>query len=170
MGLPTLVFGGAVGAAIAYLFDPVSGRARRARLRDQGMSRARRAVGDAERRTRYLANVARGRMTEIVAPGPDNRTPDDTTLAHRIQSDVFGRADVPKDRVTLDVVDGVATLRGELDSPEEIESVTSRVAQVPGVVDVQVLVHLPGEPPPNKEEALQASRRAQGGTDGGKPR
>jgi hyperosmotically inducible protein len=169
MGVPALVFGGAVGAAIAYFFDPVSGKGRRSRLRDQGMSRARHVVGDAERRTRYLANVAQGRVTELVMPGPDNKTPDDATLAQRIQSEVFGRTEVPKDRVSLDVVDGVATLRGELDSREEIQDITTRVAQVPGVVDVEVLMHLPGEPSPNKEEALQASRRAQGGTDGSKP-
>lgn len=169
MRLRSFVFGGLVGAALAYYFDPVSGRGRRTRLRDQGLSRARRAVGDAERRTRYLANVAQGRMAEMVAPGPERRMPDDGTLVQRIQSEVFGRAEVPKDRISLDVVDGIVTLRGELDSPDEIEQVSRRVAQVPGVVDVEVLLHLPGEPPPNKEDALAASRRAAAQADGRKP-
>lgn len=152
--------GAVTGAAIAYFFDPVSGRGRRARLRDMATSRARRAVGDAERRTRYMANVAQGRMSEMVSPGPDNRTPDDTTLAARVQTEVFGAADVPKDRLTLEVSQAIVTLRGELDSQQEIDDVTTRVRQVPGVRGVAVLIHLPGETAPNKEAAIRASRQA----------
>jgi osmotically-inducible protein OsmY len=149
---------GLTGAAIAYVFDPVSGRGRRTRLRDQGMSRARTAVGNLERRGHYYANAAQGRMTEMVTPGPDNRTPDDTTLSHRIQSEVFGSADVPKDRITLDVVNGVATLRGELDTQAQIDDVATRVRQVPGVRGIEALIHLPGQVAPNKESAIRASR------------
>jgi osmotically-inducible protein OsmY len=158
----SFLFGSLVGAAFAYFFDPVSGNGRRARLRDQGMSRARHAVGDVERRGRYYANMAQGRMTEMVSPGPDERTPDDTTLAQRIQSEVFGAADVPKDRLTLDVVNSIATLRGELDSQQEIDDVATRVRQVPGVRGVEVLVHLPGTTAANKEAAIRASRNAAG--------
>ena len=165
MHLGSFVRGAATGAAIAYLFDPVSGRGRRTRVRDMAMSRTRRAIGDVERRGRYVANVAQGRLTEAVSPGPDNRAPDDATISARIQSEVFGRADVPKDRLTLDVVDGVATLRGELDSQEQIDDVAMRVRQVPGVRDVVVLIHLPGRTAANKEAAVRASRAAgDGGT------
>jgi osmotically-inducible protein OsmY len=160
MHFGTFVRGAATGAAIAYFFDPVSGRGRRTRLRDMAVSRGRRAIGDVERRGRYVANVAQGRLTEMVSPGPDNRTPDDATLTARIQSEVFGQADIPKDRLTLDVVDGVATLRGELDSQVQIDDVVRRVHQVPGVRDVDVLVHLPGRTAANKEAAVRASRAA----------
>lgn len=164
MHFATFVRGAATGAAIAYLFDPVSGRGRRTRLRDMAISRARRTIGDVERRGRYVANVAQGRMTEMVSPGPDNRTPDDATLSARIQSEVFGQADVPKDRLTLDVVNGVVTLRGELDSQEQIDDLAGRVRQVPGVGHVEVLIHLPGRTAPNKQAAVRASRAA--GTGG----
>jgi osmotically-inducible protein OsmY len=158
MRIRTLVFGGLVGAAIAYFFDPVSGRGRRTRARDQLLSRTRRQVAEAERKTRYFANVAQGRIAERISPGPDNRMPDDATLAQRIQSEVFGAADVPKDRLSLDVVDGVATLRGELDTQEAIDALALRVARIPGVRDVEVLVHLPGRAAPNKQAAIDASR------------
>lgn len=158
MHIGSFFVGGLTGAAIAYLFDPVSGRGRRTRLRDQGMSRTRTAIGNVEGRGRYYANVAEGRMTEMVTPGPDNRTPDDTTLTQRIRSEVFGSADVPKDRITLDVVNGVATLRGELDRQTQIDDVATRVSQVPGVRDVEVLIHLPGQVAPNKESALRTGR------------
>jgi hyperosmotically inducible protein len=155
--------GAVTGAAIAYFFDPVSGRGRRARLRDMAASRARRTVGDVERRGRYYANVAQGRVSEMVSPGPDNRAPDDTTLSARVQSEVFGAPDVPKDRLALDVSSGIVTLRGELDSQEEIDDVAKRVRQVPGVHGVAVLVHLPGETAANKESAIRASRQAEDG-------
>lgn len=160
MRVRTFVFGGLVGAAAVYLFDPVSGRTRRARLRDQAMARAREARRSAESRGRYVAHTVEGKVAEMTTPsaGPT----DDATLRQRIHSDVFGRADVPKDRVTLDVADGVATLRGELDSPQEIDRLVERVRAVPGVLDVAVLIHLPGKPAPNKEPAIEASRAARG--------
>ena len=50
----------ALGAAAAYFFDPQSGRGRRARLRDQAMSRARRGAEHAEGMGRDAANRAQG--------------------------------------------------------------------------------------------------------------
>jgi osmotically-inducible protein OsmY len=156
----TLLFGGLVGAAIAYFFDPVAGRGRRTRLRDQAMAEARRMGARAERRGRYLSHMAEGKLAELRSPGPDRADVDDVVIAQRIQSDVFGRVDVPKDRLSVDVVAGVATLRGELDSRDTIDDVTARVRRVPGVEDVEVLVHLPDEPAPNKEAAIEAGRQA----------
>jgi osmotically-inducible protein OsmY len=160
MRVRTLLFGGLVGAAIAYYFDPVAGRGRRTRLRDQAMAEARRMVAKAERRGRYLGHMAEGKLAELRSPGPDRTDVDDVVIAQRIHSDVLGRADVPKDRLTVDVAGGVATLRGELDSQVEIDDVASRVRGIAGVQDVDVLIHLPSEPAPNKEAAIEASRRA----------
>jgi osmotically-inducible protein OsmY len=100
----------------------------------------------------------------MASPGPDRVVVDDATLTRRIRSEVFGKVDVPKDRIALDVTDGVATLRGELDSQTEVERLADRVRSVPGVVDVVVLIHLPGTPAPNKEAALEASREAEAET------
>lgn len=157
MRLRTLVFGVAAGAAIAYFFDPVSGRGRRTRTRDQAAAKARRARETAERRGRYLSHMAEGRLSELRSPGPDRHDVDDVTLAQRVQSDVLGSADVPKDRITLEVTGGIAVLRGELDSRSEIDEIVERVRGVAGVRTVENLLHLPGEPAPNKEAAIRAS-------------
>jgi osmotically-inducible protein OsmY len=160
MKVGTLVVGAAIGAALAYLLDPDSGRGRRARLRDQAMSEVRKARERGQAKRRYMSNAARGRMSELVSPGPDNRDPDDATLVDRIRSQVFGSPDLPDDRIALTVVDGVAELRGELDAPEEVHRLVERVAAVPGVRSVRNLLRVHGEAPPNKEDAMRASEAA----------
>ena len=157
MKLRTLFIGGAIGAAIAYFFDPELGRGRRARLRDQGLSEVRKARERAEAKGRHMSNVARGTMSEMASPGPDDIEPDDGTVTQRIQSEVFGSPDVPKDRIALSVVDGVAELRGELDAQEEIDALFIRVSAVPGVRGVRNFLRVHGSDAPNKKAALRAS-------------
>jgi osmotically-inducible protein OsmY len=161
MRIRTLVVGGLVGAAIAYLYDPVSGRGRRAQLRDRGRAESRRIRERADAKKRHLSNVTRGVMSEMSSPGPDDHDPDDATIAQRIQSEVFGSADVPKDRIALTVVDGVAELRGELDAQEDIDALFIRVSAVPGVGGVQNLLRVHGAPAPNKKDAIRASNDAE---------
>jgi gas vesicle protein len=84
MRIRTLVAGGLIGAAIAYLFDPVSGRGRRAQLRDRGLAETRRMRERAEAKKRHLSNVTHGAMSEMSSPGPDDRHPDDTKISQRI--------------------------------------------------------------------------------------
>ena len=156
----TFLVGGLVGAAIAYLYDPVSGAGRRARLRDQTLSEARQVRERADAKRRHLSNVAKGAMSEFASPGPDDREPDDATIAERIRSEVFGAADVPKDRIALTVVDGVAELRGELDAEEEVRRVGERASFVPGVREVRNLMRTHGSTAPNKSDALEASDEA----------
>jgi osmotically-inducible protein OsmY len=160
MRIRTLVIGGLVGAAVAYLFDPVSGRGRRARLRDRGLAETRRIRERADAKKRHLTNVTRGTVSELASPGPDDRAPDDEKVAQRIHSEVFGSADVPKDRVALTVVDGVAELRGELDAQEEIDALFIRVSAVPGVRGVRNHLRVHGAPAPNKEDSIRASGEA----------
>jgi osmotically-inducible protein OsmY len=156
----TFLLGGLIGAAIAYFYDPVSGAGRRARLRDQTISELRKTRERAESKSRHLSNVAQGAISELRSPGPDDRDPDDTTIAERIRSEVFGAPDVPKDRIALTVVDGVVELRGELDSDEEIRQIAERVSFVPGVREVRNLMRTHGSKPPNKKDALEASDEA----------
>jgi osmotically-inducible protein OsmY len=160
MRVRTLLVGGLIGAAIAYFYDPVSGAGRRARLRDQAVSELRSRRERAEATSRHLSNIARGAMSEFASPGPDNTDPDDATISERIRSEVFGAADVPKDRIALTVVDGIAELRGELDSDEEIRMITERVSYVPGVREVRNLMRTHGDAAPNKKDALDASEEA----------
>ena len=56
------------------------------------------------------------------------------------------------------VVDGRLTLRGQLDSEEQIREVAAAAGEVPGVAEGIVLLHLPGTPAPNKAAALEADK------------
>ena len=158
MKMRTLLVGGLAGAAAAYLFDPVSGRGRRTRLRDQASATFRRLGRCAEQRSRYVTRFAEGKLAELRGPGPEPFDVDDITIADRIRSEVLGAADVPKDRIAVDVVDGVATLRGEVDAEEDVRSILERVGRVAGVAEVVNLLHLPGRDAPNKASAIASSR------------
>ena len=159
MRIRTLVLGGLIGGAIAYLYDPVSGRGRRAQLRDRGVAEARKLRERADAKQRHLSNLARGTIEGMKTPGIDET--DDATLTQRIRSEVFGSADVPSDRVALNVVDGIAELRGELDAQEDIDALFVRVSAVPGVRSVRNHLRVHGADAPNKEEALRASEDAE---------
>jgi osmotically-inducible protein OsmY len=156
-----MLFGAAVGAAAAYLFDPEQGRGRRSRLRDQAAARARRASDSVAGRGQYLAETALGRAFEArsrLLPKPA----DDVTLVDRIRSEAFADRRIPAGQINVDVVAGRATLRGELPDHGLIEDVVERVRAVPGVRDVENLLHTPAEEPAgNKREAVRASGRAQ---------
>ncbi len=160
MRLRSVLFGGAVGAAIAYLFDPQMGAGRRSRLRDQAMAWARRGSEGLERRARYLASTAEGKVQAALAGGPGPPV-DDAMLVDRIRSSALGDAQIPAGEINVDVADGVATLRGELAEPDLITEIAERVAAVPGVRAVTNLLHTPGqEPAENKRAAVRASQKA----------
>jgi osmotically-inducible protein OsmY len=134
-----------------YLLDPQLGRGRRIRIRDRVGARIRRFERKSEQQRRYAAGVAEGRRfvgRTLHAPA------DDRALADRIRSQLG--PSFPHDRATLNVVDGVADLRGEMGDPVEIEHLVQNVRAVPGVVDVVSFLHLPGRPAPNKEAAARA--------------
>jgi hypothetical protein len=146
-----LLTGATLGAAAMYFFDPQLGHGRRARTRDQLQARLRRARHDVDRARRYEEGVAEGRRH---GAEPESPPADDRALADRIRSRLG--PDFPHARVTLNVVDSVVDLRGELDDHLEIEHLVQRVRAVPGVVDVVSFLHLPGTPAPNKLAAEQA--------------
>jgi osmotically-inducible protein OsmY len=45
---------------------------------------------------------------------------DDRTLEQRVESQIFRHVDVPRDRISISVEEGVLVLRGQLDHPEQI--------------------------------------------------
>jgi osmotically-inducible protein OsmY len=71
---------------------------------------------------------------------------DDLTLTDRVMSEVFGDEDIPKGSIDVNAEHGVIVLRGEVPTPQMIESVESRVRRVSGVRDVRNLLHLPKTP------------------------
>jgi hypothetical protein len=141
-----------LGAAAMYALDPQRGHGRRVRIRDQVRARVRRAGRRAQQQRRYAAGVAEGQR---FGRAPMHAPADDRALADRIRSQLGPR--FPHARVTLNVVDSVADLRGELDDVVQMEHLVQLVREVPGVVDVVSFLHLPGRPAPNKEAAERAT-------------
>jgi osmotically-inducible protein OsmY len=174
MRLRSMLFGVAVGAAIAYLFDRERGGERRARLREQAASTAQRASdGFAGGQPMSVVAVAVERIGAVRSrlgggygdvpddAGVDDRTVDDATLVDRIRSEALGDARVPAGEINVDVADGTATLRGELSDQALIDQLIERVRAVPGVLGVDNLLHTPAqEPAKNKRAAVRASERA----------
>jgi gas vesicle protein len=60
-----MLSGGVMGAALQYLYDPTSGRSRRARLRDQAMARMRDVTRTMGRKIRYQRGRLRGVAHEM---------------------------------------------------------------------------------------------------------
>ena len=125
----------AFGAALAYFFDPQNGRARRK---------------DAIKRIVQLSQRQRGRLTAKATqlregPKPE---PDDVTLARKVESEIFGDAEVPKGQINVNAEEGKVVLRGEVKSAEMIEELVSRARKVQGVQEVENLLHTPGETAP----------------------
>ena len=111
----------ALGAALAYFFDPQNGRARRK---------------ETIKRIVRLSQRQRGRLTARAQP-------DDVTLARQVESEIFGDADVPKGQINVNAEEGKVVLRGEVVSAEMIEELVSKARKVQGVQEVESLLHTP---------------------------
>jgi osmotically-inducible protein OsmY len=120
------VFAGALGAALAYFFDPDNGRKRR----KEAIKKAAKGLGPAGRKAQAVRAKAH---------------PDDPTLADRVKSEIFRDADVAKEQVNVSVEDGVVYLRGELEEPDLIEDLEAQARQVRGVRGVENLLHASGK-------------------------
>lgn len=128
-----------IGAGAMYLADPDRGRGRRAELRDRATALTRRKRDEVERQRRFEAGVAEGARHGNEPLGPPA---DDQALRDRIRSQLG--PDFPTDRVSLDVVEGVAEVRGELDDRAAIDRLVEAVGNISGVARVNNLLHVPG--------------------------
>jgi osmotically-inducible protein OsmY len=146
-----LAFGALLGAAIAYLFDPQSGRRRRALLRDKSAAYVRKSGRETARAGRAVAAEAYGVSQKAQHLKEEPKEYDDATLAQKVQSEIFRDADVPKGQINVNAEDGIVVLRGEVERPELMETLVERTRKVQGVRDVQNLMHLPGTPAPTSE-------------------
>ena len=144
-----LVAGGAAaaGAAIALLADPARGRARRARLIDQGGAAARHAVRGAERALRIVSSAAEGKIQALTEGGHRVGPIDDVTIRDRAETELFRDPSVPKGTINLSVERGILVLRGEVPDEEMRERLAREGASIDGVWSVRNLLHLPGETP-----------------------
>lgn len=150
---------GGLGAAAMYFLDPRMGRTRRTRFAQRLGGISRRARARAERRGRYVSGHAYGLQQKAAsAARPDQAPPNDQTLVAKIESEVLSRWNYPKGSINIDAVDGVVTLRGAAEDPDQIRSLESEVAGVAGVTEVVNHLHLPGTDAPNKVDAITTSR------------
>jgi hypothetical protein len=139
-----------LGAGIAYLFDPQSGRGRRAKLIDRTGRLLRDARRLAGRKTRFAAGRLRG-LTAPLHHDEEPRTTDDGTVLQRIRSEALRDVGVSTSDVDVTVADGVATLRGEVASASLVDDLVDRVRLVPGVRDVETMIRV-GSGPAEQQE------------------
>ena len=69
--------------------------------------------------------------------------PDDVTLSRKVESIAFREAGTPKGHVSVNAERGVVFLRGQLDSPDQIEALVDAAGAVDGVKEVKNLLHTP---------------------------
>jgi osmotically-inducible protein OsmY len=113
-----------LGAAITYFFHPLEG----ARRRDMVAGRIKALMSRAEE-----------------GPKPQ---PDDVTLAHMVESELFRDEQVPKGQININAENGKIYLRGEVGEQGMIRDLEDRARSVQGVEDVENLLHLPGAEAP----------------------
>jgi osmotically-inducible protein OsmY len=157
MSLKRTAVAAGVGAAAAYLLDPDRGRSRRARLRDQGTAFGRRQARALERQASFQRGRAEGIVQRARHRGVQPPA-DDRALVDRVRTEVL-RGDPGHPHLNVDAVDGVVAVRGQVPDLEAAMDVERRIRAIPGVVDVENLLHAPGEPAPNKADALRAQSR-----------
>jgi osmotically-inducible protein OsmY len=123
-----------VGAGLAYMFDPQSGKRRRHVLRDRSVALLRRLGRRSVGKAKYVAGQAEGVAAQATgAVSRQDEGADDATVKDRILSQAFREAGVNTGDVAVDVADGIATLRGTLQSADLVHDLVERVRAVPGV-------------------------------------
>jgi hypothetical protein len=146
---PLLAVGGAV---LAYFLDPASGKRRRHGARDRVAATFRRGGRRAARQARRASAEAYGVAQKAAHTVTEEEPPaDDITLARKVETKIFRPPDVPKGKINVNVENGVVYLRGEADTPEQIRELEAAVREIPGVTEVENLLHLPGTPARSKE-------------------
>lgn len=146
------------GAVAMYLLDPDRGHRRRNMLRDRGRARVRRICRQTNRLLRRQVMDCEHRMegAMVRALGGGKYYPDsDVDLREHLRQVIAGMAFVTKD-VNVELVKGVTTLRGQLDTAYEQQRLVTAIEEVAGVKEVRSYLHLPGTAAPNKEPALRA--------------
>ncbi len=118
----------ALGAALAYFFDPENGKQRR------------------KAAVKKLAGAVDG-----VGQKVSRVKPEDELLAYKVKAELFGDAEPVKDRIDVSAASGVIVLSGEADSPEMIDELVARAHEVEGVSEVESLLHAPAGPGPAPE-------------------
>ena len=146
--MPLFVLAGALGAALAYFFDPDSGRRRRKPAADK----AGKYVRGAGRQAQGVGAQASGLKEKAThLKEQEKPQPDDVTLARKVETEIFRDAEVPKGQINVNAEDGVVYLRGEVE-PDLAQELAAKASKVQGVLSVENLLHAPGQEAPAKPE------------------
>ena len=148
-----VILGAAAGFAAAWFLDPNDGARRRNVARDKALKYARQGKDEAVRRADYAAGQVKGAAVQKAPVGGRTDAAErlnDPALQAKVESEIFREPDAPKDRVSVNVENGVVYLRGELEDREGIERLRDAASKVEGVRSVESLLHTPGEPAPTK--------------------
>jgi len=146
----SFLIGAAVGGALVYPLGSERARRRRRLLIERTAATARRDSRQVTRAIRIAAarteGHARGFIHRVLPLATEPL--DDATLAHKVESVVFRSPRFPKGQISVNAEEGTVFLRGQVDQPELIHDLEQAVRKVPGVHDVDNLLHLPGTPAP----------------------
>jgi osmotically-inducible protein OsmY len=148
-----LLIGAAAGAAAVWFLDPERGEGRRS----QALGYAQKGKEQAAQAGETLGSTAQTVKGKVGLEGSEEERPpagerlNDPALKAKVESEIFRSEDAPKDKVSVNVEDGVVYLRGELDDPAAAERLREAASKVDGVRGVESLLHGPGEPAPTKE-------------------
>ena len=141
----------AVGAIVAFFFDPTSGRSRRAQLSQRVPAFFRRRSRDVAGVGRAVSAEAYGLKQKVTHRTEEPKDLNDPALARKVETVIFRDAEVPKGQINVNVQDGVVQLRGEVPSSQMIDDLVEKARSVQGVRGVENLLHLPGTPAPTHE-------------------
>jgi hypothetical protein len=149
---PVAVISGAVAAAIAvYFLDPERGRARRDQFVSWSGSRLRLARHALDQLRERTASSAASFPLRSVSLRSGPRPVEDRALRERVESEVFGNPELPKDQINMEVESAVVTIRGQVDNAFLIATIEKVVLAVPGVGGVENLLQVNGPPAPNTQ-------------------
>jgi gas vesicle protein len=135
-----MLVGVLAGAAIMLLLAPSSGRRNRALVTDK-LRKAKHGAqslgGAAVAKAHDLKNRAEGAIHERTAGGADDA--DDITIADRVRT-AIGEAEATRnlDRLNIDCVHGLVTVRGPMADAELQAAIEKVVRAVKGVTDVKL--------------------------------
>ena len=143
-----------VGAAGMYFLDPSLGKRRRAMARDKMRSRVAHQRRRRSQQAAYEQGRRRGEMFARAGAGEFHQR-DNRSVAEHLHA-VLERTDVPTADVTVEVVDDLVRLRGQVRTDDERARVLAAVGAEAGSRQVESMLHLPNEPAPNKAPSRQA--------------
>ena len=106
----------------------------------------------AKRYAERYAGQAKGMAGSVPGVGrePAEQRLNDPALASKVESEVFRDQQIPKDKLSVNVENGVAYFRGEVPDQETMDELVGRARKVDGIKGVENLTHLPSEAAPTK--------------------